>query len=78
VVFSIEQENGMVSEVQRIPSGGTSPRHIAFDPSGRWLFAANARSNAVAIFRVDQGKGKLTATGQAIQVTTPVCVTFVP
>ena len=46
------------------------------DPSGRWLLAANQRSDSVVVFQIDQASGKLTPTATRISVGAPVCVTF--
>jgi len=77
VVFGIDSRNGSLTPLQRIPSGGKSPRHIALDPTGRWLWSANARSNSLTLFLVDPDSGRLTTTDRTISVVTPVCVTFV-
>ncbi len=54
------------------------PRHFKLDPTGKWLFAANQDSNSISIFRVNPDNGRLTPTSHALQVSTPVCVVFVP
>jgi 6-phosphogluconolactonase len=77
VVFSIDAANGTLKLVQRIPSGGKTPRNIAFDRTGRWLFSANQKSNVMTLFRVNADDGRLTATSQSITVVSPVCVTLV-
>jgi len=77
-VFAIDPRNGKLAFVERVPTGGKAPRHFSLDPSGKWLFAANQDSNSITVFRVDPGNGRLTATSNAIQVATPVCVVFVP
>jgi 6-phosphogluconolactonase len=78
VVFRIDPENGTLSFVQRIASGGSIPRHFAIDPTGRWLFAANHRSNNIQLFRVDAETGRLSPTSQITGIHDPVCVVFVP
>ena len=77
-VFAIDPHSGKLSFVERVPTGGKTPRHFTLDPTGKWLFAANQDSNSVTLFRVDPSNGRLTPTSHALQVTTPVCVVFVP
>jgi 6-phosphogluconolactonase len=62
MVFSVHPENGNLTAVERVPSGGRTPRHFAIDPTGQWLFAANQDSDDIRIFRVDPTSGQLTAT----------------
>ena len=77
-VFAVDPHNGKLTFVERVPTGGKTPRHFALDPSGKWLLAANQDSNSIAIFRVDPRNGRLTATSHTLQVAAPVCVVFVP
>ena len=77
-VFAINPGDGKLSFVERVPTGGKTPRHFALDPTGRWLFAANQDSDDIRIFGVDPNTGRLTPTSHVLQVATPVCVIFVP
>jgi 6-phosphogluconolactonase len=76
--FAIDPSSGRLSFVERVPTGGKTPRHFTLDPTGKWLFAANQDSNSITIFRVDPSNGHLTASSHVLQVATPVCVVFVP
>jgi len=58
------------------PTGGRTPRNFNIDPTGQYLIAANERTNNLVIFRIDQQTGKLTPTGQQIEIGAPVCVKF--
>ena len=78
VVFRINADDGSLSFVQRISSGGKIPRNFAIDPTGHWLLAANHQSNNIQIFRVDTDSGKLTPFSQIKGIYDPVCVVFVP
>jgi len=57
-------------------SGGDYPRHIAIDPSGKFLFACNQRSDNVAAFRV-KGSGPLAPTNHLTPVGSPSVIAFV-
>src|SRR4029077_6458764 len=75
-VFAIEPKTGMLTLVADVPTGGKEPRHFAMDPAGQYLFAENQFSGTIVEFRIDPSSGKLTANGEVLQVSSPVCVTF--
>jgi 6-phosphogluconolactonase len=77
-VFAVAPKTGKLTEVERVPTQGKTPRNIKLDPTGKYLFAANQDSNNVVIFKVDNSTGRLTPTGQVLDVGSPVCVQFVP
>jgi 6-phosphogluconolactonase len=77
-VFAIKSDNGTLSLVEIVSTGGKTPRNFAIDPSGRWLLAANQDSNNIRMFRIDTATGRLTRTSHALQLTSPVCIVFVP
>jgi 6-phosphogluconolactonase len=52
---------------------GSGPRHFAFHPNGRWLFAINELSSTITTFAWDQASGRLTAGGSVS--TRPAAVT---
>ncbi len=76
-VFSIDSRTGTLTHVDTDPTGGKTPRHFTVDPTGTWLLAANQDSDNITVFRFDQKAGRLIATGDVIQVSAPVCLTFV-
>jgi 6-phosphogluconolactonase len=75
VVFSIA-DDGSLKEVQRISSGGKTPRHFTFDPSFRWVLCGNQDSASVTVFRRDEGTGKLTGPLQNAPVDSPLFILF--
>ncbi len=77
-MFAVDPHNGTLSLVERVPTGGKTPRHFTLDPTGKWLLAANQDSNSITFFRINPSNGKLTPTSQTLQVASPVCVVFVP
>ena len=77
-VFSIAPGNGTPSRVENVPVNGKTPRNFAIDPTGSWLWAANQESDNIVIFRINHKTGRLTPTGQVLQVASPACVRFVP
>ena len=55
---------------------GDYPRSFTFDPTGRFLFSCNQRSDAIASFRVDARSGRLMFTGQYTPVGSPAHLVF--
>lgn len=76
-VFAISSNNGTLQLVEHVPTKGKTPRNFVIDPSGKFLLAANEESNRIVVFRIDPKTGRLTDTGQALDVPSPVCIVFV-
>jgi 6-phosphogluconolactonase len=74
-VFAIAP-TGTLTLVEHESTRGKEPRNFAIDPSGKWLIAANQKTNTLAVFSIDQETGTLTPVGPLAQVGTPVCVLF--
>jgi 6-phosphogluconolactonase len=77
-VFSIAPVKGTLTNVEFVPVNGKTPRSFAIDPTGSWLLAANQESDNVVVFRINHKTGRLTPTGQVLQILSPACVLFVP
>ena len=76
-VFSIHPDDGSLTPLEWVPSGGKAPRHFVIDPTGEWLFAANQGSDNISLFRIDPKSGRLTPTDRSFEVISPVCVQIV-
>jgi 6-phosphogluconolactonase len=75
-VLAVDAKTGNLSLVQNLPCGGNFPRGMAIDPSGRWLVVGNQKSGTVTVFGIDANTGKLTPTGQVLEVGSAVDVKF--
>ncbi len=53
-----------------------TPRNFAIDPSGKYLLVANQDDNSIVVFKINRKTGKLKFTGNKINVSLPVCLTF--
>jgi 6-phosphogluconolactonase len=62
--------------VDRVDSGGQTPRHFALDPSGRWMIVANQGSNNLVVFKRNPADGKIVAAGRSYSADMPTCVLF--
>jgi 6-phosphogluconolactonase len=68
--FAIDQADGILQPFGHTPTGGRTPRYMAFDPSHRWLLVVNVDSDHVAAFRVGED-GQLARTGSEAAVKAP-------
>ena len=75
-VFSIGAK-GSLRLVEFVPVDGKTPRNFAIDPTGSWLLVGDQESDKVVVFRINRKTGRLTPTGQVLQISSPACVTFV-
>jgi 6-phosphogluconolactonase len=75
-VFAVN-DDGTLRWLDNTPSGAKTPRGFGIDPSGRVLLVGGQDSHGVAVFRIDPKSGRLTSTGQTLEVGSPVCVKFV-
>lgn len=78
MIFAVDPKTGTLSHVQDVSTQGKTPRNFAIDPTGNWLFAANQDSNNIVLFKIDPKTGQLTPTQHALEISSPVCVTFAP
>ena len=76
-VFSIDPKKGTLTPVEYVPTQGKAPRYFTIDPTGSRLFVANQNSGNIVMFKINQANGRLTASGQVLEVGSPVCVKFV-
>jgi 6-phosphogluconolactonase len=75
-VFAIDSGKGTLTLVEYAPTQGKEPRNFEIDPTGTLLFAENQKSDNIVVFRIDPKTGHLTATGQVLDVASPVCIKF--
>ncbi len=68
--------DGRLSYLENAPAGVKVPRGFAIDPSGKWLITAGQNDDRIAVLKIDQTTGKLSATDQSAEVGSPVCVLF--
>jgi len=76
VVCRIDPSTGLLTEQQRIKTGGFT-RHFTFDPSRRWLLCANQTDASVTVFAHDPTTGHLAETPKSFAVDIPMFIQFV-
>ncbi len=66
LVYRFDASKGILTPNQppsaALPSG-SGPRHFAFHPNGKWLFAISELASTITTFAWDQESGRLTAGG---------------
>ncbi|AQS55009.1 lactonase family protein [Novibacillus thermophilus] len=75
-VFKIDEESGVLTNVEYTPTNGRTPRNFAIAPDGNFLLVANQDSDSIVSFKIDQHTGRLKQTDNVIQITKPVCIKF--
>jgi 6-phosphogluconolactonase len=68
--------SGGLKLLGEVSTMGDYPRHCTFDPSGKFFYVCNQRSDNITCFRAHRETGLLSITGQYVPVGTPSIVTF--
>ena len=66
--FAIDPSTGRLKPLNRVSSRGAGPCHLAVDPAGHWLYAANYNSGSIAAFPV-RADGSLGESAAFVQHT---------
>jgi 6-phosphogluconolactonase len=77
-VFDIDAKTALPKLVQNMKTGGVQPRGFVLDPSGNYVIAGNQKTNTITTFKIDKSSGKLTPTGEKIDLGAPVTFVFLP
>ncbi|MCU7552234.1 lactonase family protein [Chitinophagaceae bacterium LB-8] len=72
-IYSFLIANGKLHFIEKCSCGGTTPRDISIDPSGKWLLAANQDNHTIAVFSIDSLTGQLEFSNSC-NVQTPTCI----
>lgn len=77
VLMSFDEPSGVIKRIDTFSTEGKTPRNFRIDPTGQYLLAENQNSNSVVVFKIDSNTGRLTKTGNAIEVNGPTCLRFI-
>jgi len=83
LVFRVDPATGLLTEQQRVSTGGKIPRYMALDPSGKWLVCCNQGAAVpnpvgnVTVFAHDAATGKLSDTPKVFAAETPMFTFFI-
>ena len=76
VTFAVSPD-GRLTMIDKTSCGGKRPRHLAVDPTDRWLLIANQDTDTIAVFARDSKTGKLANEGKTFPISRPQCLVFV-
>lgn len=76
VIAAFDAPSGKLHVVGHESTKGKTPRNFTLDPSGNHLLVANQGSNTIFVFKRNAETGLLAATGQRVEVPSPVCLKF--
>ncbi len=63
--FSFNKTNGILTEINKQPSGGKHPCYVTIDKTGKWIFVGNYSSGTVGLFNTNKD-GSLNSLKQNI------------
>jgi 6-phosphogluconolactonase len=75
--FTVSPADGKLTMIGKTSCGGKRPRHLALDPTDRWLLVANQDTYAIAVFERNSETGKLANEGKTFFLSRPQCLVFV-
>ncbi|QDT66759.1 lactonase family protein [Calycomorphotria hydatis] len=73
-VFSVDEETGKLTFVEREPTGGMIPRHFNLDADSGLMVVGNQSGNTLTSFKIDSETGALSPTGSKIALDGPICL----
>lgn len=76
VRFERDGELGKLANPKWVPSGGRTPRYFGIVPGGKWMLVANEGSGNVLVYKIDQGDGTITPTGDEVEIGSAMCIKF--
>ncbi|WP_092178637.1 lactonase family protein [Cyclobacterium xiamenense] len=76
VVFGVSSTG--LTHLQTVSSEGMAPRNFNLTPDGVYLLVGNQNSNSLLSFKRDAATGKITPTGEVLDIHKPVYINFLP
>ena len=75
VIFSVDENSGLLNVVGRTSVHGDWPRNFSLDPTGKFLLVANQRSHNITVYSRNQEQGTLQFLNE-FKMPSPVCLEF--
>lgn len=76
-VFTVDRTSGLLTQAQLADVGGKTARHIALDPTGRWMVISHQDSGDLTVVERDRSTDKLSKPVHTYTIEKPMCVVFV-
>src|SRR5262249_4594498 len=77
-IFTIDPKTGKLTAAGQQGTNIKTPRNFVIDPTGHYLLVGNQDGNSIVVFQIDPENGQLKPTDTLVEVTSPVCLRFVP
>jgi 6-phosphogluconolactonase len=74
--LAVSADGSRLTFQRRGSCGGRVPRHLALDPTERFLLVANQGSDNIAVFPRDPASGQLSEMGKSFALAKPQCLVF--
>lgn len=58
-VFNVDRQNGTLKLAQLAENAGKNPRHVALDPTGRWIVISDVGTGTIVVLERDPASGHL-------------------
>jgi 6-phosphogluconolactonase len=71
-------DDGSLTRMGIVPSGGKGPQNLAITPNGRLLLCANMPGNNLAVFHINENSGLLEPAGAPQEIRMPSCIRILP
>lgn len=78
VTYKVDRQSGKIQPLDRLPTGGKTPRNFTLSPDGSYALIGHKNGNAITIFKRDEKNGMLTLTDERIPVAHAVCLKMIP
>jgi 6-phosphogluconolactonase (cycloisomerase 2 family) len=76
-VFDVNPHTGILSLIQLAENSGKNPRHVALDPSGRWIVISDQGTGSIVVLERDANSGRLSDTKHTYKLDTVEFAGFV-
>jgi 6-phosphogluconolactonase len=74
--LAVSADGSRLTFQRRSSCGGKVPRHLALDPTERFLLVANQGTDNIAVFPRDGNSGQLSEMGKSFPLAKPQCLVF--
>lgn len=75
IAFQVHND-GKLSHIQTIDSGGKAPRNFNLTPDGKYVLVGNQNSSQLVVFERNSATGELAPTSLILNVNKPVYINF--
>ena len=71
-LYHRDSKSGLLKFIECTSSEGQAPWSFAISPNGQYILCSNKKTGNIAVFKVDQESGKLSFTGEVLELNLPI------